>query len=136
MSTSRTASTTSSTSLIRTERSAGKFGGQGAEDGQLRIARGVAVDLSGNIYTSDQGNWRVQKLRPDGSFEMQWRNCLIGTVEACEIPANGSEPGQFFDNRGLVVDGQGTLYVADYGNDRVQRLMIVGYTDPIPPPEE
>jgi hypothetical protein len=32
------------------------------------------------------------------------------------------------------VDGEGTLYVADFGNDRVQRLMIVGYADPIPPP--
>jgi tripartite motif-containing protein 71 len=111
-----------------------QFGGRGTEDGQLRIARGVAVDGAGNIYTADQDNWRVQKLSPDGTFLQQWRNCLIGTVERCDIPANGDQPGQFFDQRGLVVDGEGTLYVADYGNDRVQRLMIVGYTDPIPPP--
>jgi hypothetical protein len=94
----------------------------------------VAVGGDGTIYTSDQDNWRVQKLAPDGAFLQQWRNCLVGTVEVCAIPANGDQPGQFFDSRGLAVDGEGTLYVADFGNDRVQRLLIVGYTDPIPPP--
>ena len=111
-----------------------QLGGPGTADGQLRNARGVAVAADGIIYTSDQDNWRVQKLAPDGAFLQQWRNCLIGTVEDCAIPANGDQPGQFFDSRGLAIDGEGTLYVADYGNDRVQRLMIVGYTDPIPPP--
>ncbi len=112
----------------------GRYGSRGTANGQLRIARAVAVDGAGHLYTADQDNWRVQKLAPDGAFLQQWRNCLIGTVEQCDIPANGDQPGQFFDQRGLVADGQGTLYVADYGNDRVQRLMIVGYTDPIPPP--
>jgi tripartite motif-containing protein 71 len=113
-----------------------QFGGRGTEDGRLRIARAVAVDGGSNLYTADQDNWRVQKLAPDGAFLQQWRNCLVGTVEECAIPANGDQPGQFFDPRGLVVDGEGTLYVADYGNDRVQRLMIVGYTDPVPPPRD
>ena len=111
-----------------------QLSGPGTADGQLRNVRGVAVGGDGTIYTSDQDNWRVQKLAPDGAFLQQWRNCLVGTVEVCAIPANGDQPGQFFDSRGLAVDGEGTLYVADFGNDRVQRLMIVGYTDPIPPP--
>jgi len=92
--------------------------------------RGVAVDMAGNLYVSDRDNWRVQKLASDGSFIDQWRNCLDGPL--CQIPGNGDEPGQFFAARGLTVDGQGNLYVADTANKRVERLMAM----PVPIPEE
>jgi hypothetical protein len=35
----------------------------------------------------------------------------------------------------VTVDGQGSLYVADTGNKRVQRLVIVDWVL-IPPPED
>jgi hypothetical protein len=38
-------------------------------------------------------------------------------------------------SRGIAVDGQGSVYVADTDNKRVERLIIVDWTL-IPPPED
>jgi hypothetical protein len=77
----------------------------------------------------------VQKLAPDGSFLDQWRNCLIGTVQDCQTADAGDQPGQFKGARGLKTDGQGTVYVADTGNGRVERYMVVDF-NLIPPPDD
>jgi DNA-binding beta-propeller fold protein YncE len=107
---------------------AGKWGGtQGGQPGQLHGPLGVGVDAAGNMYVSDAQNWRVQELGPDGSFVTQWRNCLDGDPP-CQFPGAGTDPGQFMESRGIAVDGQGTVYVADTDNKRVERLMIVDWT--------
>ncbi len=93
---------------------------------------GVGVDGVGNVYVSDTGNWRVVKLAPDGGLLDQWRNCLDGDPP-CDIPDAGDQPGQFMAARGIAIDGQGTVYVADTNNQRLQRLMIVDF-ELIPPP--
>jgi DNA-binding beta-propeller fold protein YncE len=112
----------------------GRWGGQRSpEPGQFHLPLGVGVDAAGNLYVSDSGNWRVEKLAPDGAFLDQWRNCLDGDPP-CAIPDAGEEPGQFFASRGITVDGQGTVYVADTANKRVQRLTIVDWVL-IPPPD-
>jgi len=100
------------------------------QPGQFHLPKGVAVDMAGNMYVTDTYNWRLQKLAADGSLVDQWRNCLDGPL--CEIPANGEAPGQFFAARGLTVDGQGNLYVADTANKRVQRLIAT----PVPVPAD
>jgi DNA-binding beta-propeller fold protein YncE len=110
------------------------FGGgpdPSGEPGRFHLPTGVAVDAGGNIYVSDVYNWRVQKLAADGTLIDHWRNCLDGPL--CSIPGSGDGPGQFFGSRGLVVDGQGNLYVADTNNKRVQRLMA--YPVFVPEPE-
>lgn len=112
-----------------------RWGGtQGGEPGQFHGPLGVGVDAAGNMYVSDTYNWRVQKLGPDGGFLADWRNCLDGDPP-CQIPDAGTEPGQFMAARGIAVDGQGTVYVADTANKRIQRLMIVDW-ELIPPPDE
>ena len=44
------------------------------------------------------------------------------------LPA--ANPGQFFDHNGVVVDGQGNLYVADSGNNRVKRRVVIEVANP------
>jgi sugar lactone lactonase YvrE len=113
----------------------GRWGGsRGGDPGQLAGPLGVGVDAAGNLYVSDTGNWRVQKLAPDGTFQTHWRNCLDGDPP-CQFPDAGSEPGQFFASRGIALDRQGSVYVADTANKRVQRLSIVDWVL-IPPPED
>ena len=69
----------------------------------------VAWDRTGNIYIADgMGNTnRVAKYDKEGRFIKQWG-------------ATGSENGQFNGLKGLAIDAQGNVYVADAGNKRIQ----------------
>src|SRR5207247_4948928 len=72
----------------------------------------VAWDPAGNIYVADgvamgAGNARVAKFDKDGHFIKSWGQ-------------RGSEPGQFNSLRGIALDAQGNVYVADAGNKRIQ----------------
>src|SRR5207237_10105856 len=65
----------------------------------------VAWDRAGNIYVADgvtmgAGNARIAKFDKDGHFIKSWGS-------------RGSEPGQFNSLRGIAIDAQGTVYVAD-----------------------
>jgi hypothetical protein len=72
----------------------------------------VAWDRAGNIYVADgvgttTGNARVAKFDKDGHFIKSWG-------------FRGTEPGQFNSLRGIALDAQGNVYVADAGNKRIQ----------------
>ena len=69
----------------------------------------VAWDRTGNIYIADgMGNTnRVAKYDKEGRFIKQWG-------------ATGAENGQFNGLKGLAIDAQGNVYVADAGNKRIQ----------------
>lgn len=101
---------------------------------QLTWAQHLAVDGSGNMYVSE-GHWpgsngiagyvaTILKLSPDGEVLAQWGGWGFAT-------------GQFENPQGIAVDRDDNIYVADWGNNRVQRLspsgqstvMIGGPTD-------
>jgi DNA-binding beta-propeller fold protein YncE len=68
----------------------------------------VALSPEGNLYVSDgYGNSRIHKFTPDGRLFFSWGE-----------PGNG--PGQFHVPHGIAVDRQGTVYVADRENSRLQ----------------
>jgi hypothetical protein len=75
----------------------------------------VAWDAAGNIYVADGvGNvagavtdTRVAKFTKAGVFVKSWGS-------------KGTEPGKFGSVRGIAIDAQGNVYVADGGNKRIQ----------------
>jgi outer membrane protein assembly factor BamB len=68
----------------------------------------AALSSKGDIYVSDgYGNARVHKFSPDGRLLFSW-----GTP--------GSGPGEFHLPHGIAVDRDGTVYVADRENSRIQ----------------
>jgi DNA-binding beta-propeller fold protein YncE len=68
----------------------------------------VALAPAGDIYVSDgYGNARVHKFSGDGRLLFSWGE-----------PGGG--PGQFRVPHGIAVDQQGTVYVADRENSRLQ----------------
>jgi len=72
----------------------------------------VAWDRAGNIYVADGvtmngGNARVAKFDKEGHFLTSWG-------------FRGTEPGQFNSLRGIALDAQGNVFVADAGNMRIQ----------------
>ena len=86
----------------------GALPGAGAEGETFQRPTDVAWDRSGNIYVADgYGNARIAKYEPTGKYIKSWGS-------------RGNTPGQFNIVHGVAVDAQGSVYVADEGNRRVQ----------------
>ncbi|KJU86726.1 FG-GAP repeat-containing protein [Candidatus Magnetobacterium bavaricum] len=93
-----------------------KWGSQGAGDGQFRYPFGVAVDTSGNVYTTNgngNGGNSIQVFSSIGVFITRWGSY-------------GSNDGQFIAPYGVAVDASGNVYVADSVNNRIQKLSSKG----------
>ena len=77
---------------------------------EFRDLTGVAVDsASGEIWTSEGGNHRVQRFAADGTH--------LATYGGL---AAGDAPGQFTEPLGLATGPEGEVVVADSRNDRLQ----------------
>ena len=100
-------------------------GSLGSGVGQFNEPRCLAGDAQGNIYVADTWNSRVFKLDSTGKFLKSWGTGNdIGNGRSAMM-TDGSEAGNnaaplgFYGPRGVAVDAQGTIYVADTGNKRV-----------------
>jgi DNA-binding beta-propeller fold protein YncE len=68
----------------------------------------LAVSPSGELYVADgYGNARIHRFSPAGELLMSWGE-----------PGDG--PGQFHVPHGIAIDQDGTVYVADRENSRIQ----------------
>lgn len=93
--------------------------GQGYAANQLSLPFGVFVNASGNLFVSDPANNRVQRF-PPGSSSATDAVTVAGIGDT--FTSTGSGSGQLLSPLGIWVDGDGSLYVADQGNHRVQKF--------------
>lgn len=78
------------------------------QDGMFRQVTDVAWDAAGNAYISDGYiNSRIAKVDKNGNWLNSWGE-------------HGDKPGQFDTPHSIAVDAQGSIYVADRGNHRIQ----------------
>jgi uncharacterized protein (TIGR03663 family) len=84
-------------------------------DGQLNEPWGVAVDQAGHIYVADTWNGRIQVFDANGNFLRKWG--YFNTTNGELGDANA-----LFGPRGLAIDLDGNLLVADTGNKRIIRF--------------
>jgi len=110
-----------------------QWGGSGTAASEFDRPWGVAVDRAGNIYVSDRENHRVQKFDNEGTFLLMWGGGVVSGTDTFEICTSsckkgtaGGNPGQFNLPTGLTVDGGGNVYVANWGNFRVQKYQSDG----------
>jgi DNA-binding beta-propeller fold protein YncE len=76
--------------------------------GPFHYPTNLALSPEGDLYVTDgYGNARVHKFTADGRLLFSWGE-------------PGTGPGQFRLPHGLAVDRQGTVYVADRENSRIQ----------------
>jgi tripartite motif-containing protein 71 len=97
-------------------KSRGVWGKNGTVANALGQPVGVAVDSHGTVYIVDSAYGRVQLRSSDGHLQ-----ALLGH-EGIKHLEKGTALGQFYIPRGIAVDSQGAIYVADTGNGRVQIL--------------
>ncbi len=84
------------------------FGGRGAKEGEFSaIPKALEVDQQGNIYVIESDY--IHKFDSQGGFIYR-------------IGGYGGEQGKFDDPASLILDSQGSLYIADQGNNRVQKF--------------
>jgi mucin-19 len=80
---------------------------------------GVAIDSSGNIYVADRSNNRIRKITSAG---------VVTTFAGSSAgSANGTGTNATFNApRGVTVDSEGNVYVADGGNNCIRKITPEG----------
>src|SRR5690606_12113851 len=100
-------------------------GVKGFADGSASTAAfndpsGIAVDGSGNVYVSEQGNHRVRKITPSGVV-----STLAGSGTTGSVNGTGGS-ARFHYPLGMAIDASGNLYVADYSNHKIRKVTLSG----------
>jgi DNA-binding beta-propeller fold protein YncE len=91
------------------------FGSAGTAPGQFQRPRGIAVAPDGSLYIADTGNHRIQHLSVDGKVLAVWGQ--FGDLAQGEAAA---PPGTFNAPWDVAVGPDGSVYVADTWNQRIQ----------------
>jgi uncharacterized protein (TIGR03663 family) len=95
------------------------FGDAGTEPGQFQGPRGIAYAPDGTLYVADSDNHRIQHLNPDGTVLEVW-----GSFQ--DVAAGTPEDGTFNQPWGIEVGPDGSVYVADTWNHRIQKFTSDG----------
>ncbi|NHZ80406.1 hypothetical protein F2P44_14150 [Massilia sp. CCM 8695] len=86
--------------------------------------RSLALDTAGNLFVGDKTS--IRKITPAGKV-----STLAGDALASGA-ANGSGAGARFDSpAGIVLDADGTLFVADKGNRSIRKVSSAGLVSTI-----
>jgi sugar lactone lactonase YvrE len=91
-------------------------GTAGASLMQLHSPTQIIVDSNEYMYISESGNARITRWEPNSTFGV--------CIAACSGTA-GSSSTQLVGPHSLTFDTNGSLYVADWGNNRVQKFQIL-----------
>jgi sugar lactone lactonase YvrE len=81
---------------------------------------GVAVDANGNLYVADTYNDRIRKVSTSGQ---------VTTIAGAGLPGytDGEGGNALFDTPcAVVVSADGTLFVADTGNNQIRKITAAG----------
>lgn len=88
---------------------------------------GICVDSAGNVYFSDSENHKIRKISTDG---------IITTVVGTGNPGFSGDGGpatnaELFYPKGITMDKQGNLYIADYSNQVIRKVGTNGVIETI-----
>jgi 4-amino-4-deoxy-L-arabinose transferase-like glycosyltransferase/sugar lactone lactonase YvrE len=127
------------------------WGSRGQGPGEFEEPRGVAVSLQGTVYVADTGNGRLQVFDETGEFLNEWGEGVLGEPFDLAVGRDGrvyvvdaehdgvfvfspqgrleqrwGEGWALFDPRGLDVDEQGYIYVANTGGNVIVKASSEG----------
>jgi len=127
-----------------------QWGAKGKADGEFDLVHDVALDKTGRVYVADRANSRVQIFDQQGKFLGKWTEvgqpwglAYAGKENAfyiCDGLNNrvvkvsmegkilgtlggfGKAPGKFDLPHHMAVDSEGSVYIAEIKNRRVQKF--------------
>ncbi len=104
---------------------AGTAGTEGATNATGADARfnepyGMAIDSAGNLFVADASNNAIRKITAAGVVTTFAGGGAPGTADGTGTSARLDEP------RGICIDSNGTLYVADYDNHTIRKITSAG----------
>ena len=79
---------------------------------------GVAVDDSGDLFIADSGNNVVREVTPEGAITIVAGNGTAGYSG----DGQAATAAELNDPTAVAVDGEGDLFIADYGNNVVREV--------------
>lgn len=99
-------------------------GAHGHRDGPLDQAlfnypRQLAFDQDGNMFVADYGNHCIRMISPDGIVET-----VAGQPGVAGYRDGGPDEALFNHPWGVAVDKEGVIYIADWDNARIRKLVI------------
>jgi len=110
---------------------AGVAGSKGTNDGVASVARfddptGVSVDGSGNVYVADFNNHTIRKVTSAGVVTTLAG--LAGSLGSADGKGSAARFGEVpsFGPSGVAVGVDGTLFVADTGNNEIRKITPEG----------
>ena len=87
--------------------------------GAMQAPRGLDISADGSIYVADSRNHRIQQYAPDGTLLNSWGSFADRM--------QGDAPGGTFNEPwGVAVGPDGSVYVADTWNHRIQKFTADG----------
>ncbi len=100
-------------------------GTSGYLDGAYSAARfnnpsGMDIDQSGNIYVADAANHRIRKIEKSGNVITIAGSGTAGYQDGAAATARFNNP------KGVAVDREGNIYVADTDNHRIRKITPEG----------
>jgi DNA-binding beta-propeller fold protein YncE len=104
---------------VRTLEAAELWGQAGTEPGMLQRPRGIAAAPDGSVYVADTFNHRIQHFDGHGNLLQTWGSYSGGDAAA-------AADGTFNEPWGVAVGPDGSVYVADTWNYRVQKFTADG----------
>jgi tripartite motif-containing protein 71 len=90
----------------------------GTGNSQFKYPYGVDVAPVGSVYVSDRYNRRIQRFTSEGVFVSK-KGKAIGSY-----PSTGTHGGAFNEPVGVAVAPDGSVYVADTRNHRIQKFSV------------
>ncbi|HWC49103.1 MAG TPA: NHL repeat-containing protein [Solirubrobacterales bacterium] len=119
-------------------------GGSGSGAGKLSGPSALATDSKGNLWVADTVNNRIVEFNGNGEFvltfgagvnktkveaagtEAEKNLCTAASGNVCQAGTAGSVAGQLKAPRGIAVTSGGNLWVADSGNNRLEKFSPSG----------
>ncbi len=83
---------------------------------EFKQPSGVAIDRNGNLYVADTGNSRICTITPSGAVTTIAGGAMAGFADGAAAQALFKQP------QGVAVADDGTIYIADTGNNRIRKI--------------